>query len=161
MVFLFLLAALAVAVYLFLQHHEFGSLPTGRRIARVQQSPHYKNGAFQNLSHTPDFTEGVGYREVGRAFFFGKSDRNQPKTPLPSEKADFQSPGPNQNVLVWFGRSSYFVQLDGKTILATKITLPLRLFGPSAAPRAGKPRAGWAFCAFCFAKSAKKLPFKS
>ncbi len=40
---------LSASGWLFTRRPEFGRLPQGQRLARVQVSPHYKNGQFQNL----------------------------------------------------------------------------------------------------------------
>ena len=38
---------------------QFGKLPSGVRLQKIKNSPNYKNGAFQNLSQTPDLKEGT------------------------------------------------------------------------------------------------------
>ncbi len=104
-------------VYIFLQQPKFGKKSTGERLEKIKQSPNYKNGQFQNLSHTPDLADGVGYFTVMKEFFFGKSKRSKPATTLPSQKNNLLNLAPNQNVFTWFGHSSYFMQVDGKSIL--------------------------------------------
>ena len=108
-------------VYIFLQQPKFGKKSTGERLEKIKQSPNYKNGQFQNLSHTPDLTDGVSYFTVMKEFFFGKSKRSKPATTLPSQKTDLLNLAPNENVFVWFGHSSYFIQVDGKAILVDPV----------------------------------------
>lgn len=108
-------------IMLFLRTEQFGRLPSGKRLERIKKSPNYKKGKFQNLSETPSFTEGANIFTVFAKFFFGKPRRSKPKEPLPSKKEDLLNLNPNENLLVWFGHSSYFMQLDGKTILVDPV----------------------------------------
>ena len=48
--FLIIIAILVLVVVAYLQLPLFGASPTGERLAKIQNSPHYKNGKFQNLS---------------------------------------------------------------------------------------------------------------
>ena len=50
------IALLAAAVAAYLQLPVFGAAPEGERLARIQQSPNYRDGKFQNLSDTPILT---------------------------------------------------------------------------------------------------------
>lgn len=117
MILTIIIAVLVIAVAVFLQSSIFGRQPTGERLEHIKQSQNYKEGQFQNQSHTPDLAEGVSYYTVMRDFFFKKSKRDKPKNILPSQKTDLLNLDPTENLLVWFGHSSYFMQLDGKTIL--------------------------------------------
>lgn len=85
------------------------------------QSPHYRDGEFQNLENTPQLAEGVTYYTVFRDFFFRKSKRDKPAQPLPSKKENLLNLRPDENIVVWFGHSSYFMQVDGKTLLADPV----------------------------------------
>jgi L-ascorbate metabolism protein UlaG (beta-lactamase superfamily) len=99
----------------------FGSAPSGQRLQRMLQSPNYRNGQFQNLSKTPALTEGVSYWALIKEFFFTKKERRKPVHELPSKKVDLLHLNVNEDVLVWFGHSSYFLQLDGKKILVDPV----------------------------------------
>ncbi|MCU0359784.1 MAG: MBL fold metallo-hydrolase [Bacteroidia bacterium] len=100
---------------------QFGKLPSGERLKRIQKSPHYKNGAFQNLSHTPDLTDGATYFSVSKDFFFGKHERRFPERLIPSVKTNLHHIPKQENVLVWFGHSSYYMQIEGKRILVDPV----------------------------------------
>lgn len=50
-------------------------------------------------------------------FFFTKKERLKPIDSLPSIKTDLFNIPKEQNVFVWFGHSSYFLQVDGKKFL--------------------------------------------
>lgn len=119
--FLILLLAISLAIYLFMGHPKFGKVPSGDRLARIQKSPNYRDGGFQNLSHTPDLTEGATFFSVMKEFFFSEKKRNKPVDRIPSVKIDLLALDPSNNVLVWFGHSSYFMQIDGKKILVDPV----------------------------------------
>ncbi len=127
-IFLLVLIVLLGAGYLYMQQPQFGKSPTGARLQRIQQSPNYKNGQFQNQSHTPAFTEGANFFTVMGKFLFDKNKNSQPPVALPSQKTDLLNLPPQQDVLVWFGHSSYFMQLQGKKILVDPV------FSGSASP---------------------------
>lgn len=112
---------LVTGIYLFLHQPKFGKKPTGERLEKIKQSANYKNGQFKNINFTPDLAEGTSYFTVLKAFFFGKSKRSKPATTLPSQKTNLLNLLPNQNMLVWFGHSSYFMHVDGKTILVDPV----------------------------------------
>lgn len=129
------LLAFAGIVLAYVQLPKFGKTPAGERLERIKRSPNYRAGKFQNLNHTPDLTEGVGYLEVIQQFLFSKQTRTKPEGPLPSIKTDLRTLQPDENVLVWFGHSSYFMQVDGKRILVDPVlsgaASPLRFTTPS------------------------------
>lgn len=110
-----------LVIVVFINQPKFGKLPSGERLERIKVSPNYKNGSFQNLSVTPDLTEGVGYTSVMWDFLFAKKDRQIPTYTLPSIKTDLLNLPSGADVLVWFGHSSYFIQVDGKKVLVDPV----------------------------------------
>ena len=110
-----------LAVIVFVKQPKFGRIPSGERLERIKNSPHFKDGSFKNLSNTPDLTEGVTYYAVMKEFLFTKKKRVKPTDTIPSTKTDLLNLNPKQDVLVWFGHSSYFIQLDGKKILVDPV----------------------------------------
>lgn len=104
-------------VYAFVRTEPFGGLSYGKRKERILQSPNYRDGRFQNLHHTPDLAEDASYYSVLMEFFFRKKERPRPKETLPSVKTSLRQLDPNEQVLIWMGHSSYFIQIDGKKIL--------------------------------------------
>ncbi len=119
--------ALSIAILLtvitvtILKQAKFGRLPAGDRLERIKNSPNYKNGSFQNKRVTPILTEGVGFMQVSREFFFGKRARIKPAGEIPSIRTDLINLDEDKDVLVWFGHSSYFMQIDGKKILVDPV----------------------------------------
>ena len=116
-----LVVALAISAYLFLQRDDFGAAPTGERLKIMERSEHYADGEFRNVHPTEMMT---GNRTTASAmydFFFKEKVRNTPEDTLPSKKIDLKRLDPEQDVLVWFGHSSYFLQIDGKKILVDPV----------------------------------------
>ena len=120
-IILIVIVAFVAGVYIFMQQPLFGHVPTGARLERIKKSPHYRDDKFQNLNPTPDLAEGVSYYKVMKEFIFNKSDRIQPEGVLPSKKTDLLKLNPDENILVWFGHSSYFIQVDGKKMLVDPV----------------------------------------
>lgn len=118
LIFIFLLVA---AIYFFMQQPKFGKLAKGERLERIIKSPNFKDSKFQNLSFTPDLAEGVSYYKVLKDFFFDRSKRVIPNDVLPSQKTNLLTLDATKNCFVWFGHSSYFMQVDGKKILVDPV----------------------------------------
>jgi L-ascorbate metabolism protein UlaG (beta-lactamase superfamily) len=106
---------------LILSQIHFGKAPSGERLKRIQHSPNFRDGSFQNLSFTPTFAEDVSKFEMIRDGIFKISKRKAPTTVLPSVKTNLKSLSPEKDIVVWFGHSSYFMQLDGKKILVDPV----------------------------------------
>lgn len=113
----------------------FGKMPAGERLLKIKQSSNFKDGAFQNQSVTPNFTGGATYTKVLKQVLFGRPKRSKPTDKILSVKTDLLALQPNENCLVWFGHSSYFMQVDGKRFLVDPV------FSGSAAPFAFMTRA--------------------
>ncbi len=108
-------------IYIFMQQPKFGKAPAGERLRRIKESPNYRDGKFQNKSPTPDLTEGATMFSVLKDFFFNKNERGKPSIVLPSKKNNLLTLSPDKDILVWFGHSSYFMQIDGKKILVDPV----------------------------------------
>ncbi len=119
---------LIFSVYIFMQQDQFGRQPSGERLERIKKSPNFRDGAFQNQHHTPDLSEDATYFSVLKEFFFTKKERQKPVDSIPSIKTNLLALQQDENILVWFGHSSYFMQIDGKTILVDPV------FSGSASP---------------------------
>jgi len=96
---------------------KFGKLPSGKRLERIKQSPYYKNGSFQNQNNTPVLTDGVTYFAAFKDFIFGQKNQVKPIDKIPSTKTNLLNLDKTKDILVWFGHSSYFMQIDGNKIL--------------------------------------------
>lgn len=109
------------SVFIFMKQAKFGRQPKGERLERIKKSPNFENGSFQNKHVTPSLTEGVTYSEVMRTMLFGDKKPLKPMGAIPSVKTDLFKLDRAQNTLVWFGHSSYFMQIDGKSILVDPV----------------------------------------
>lgn len=116
-----LILVLAVIVFFYIRQEKFGKAPSGERLERMKQSPNYKDGKFQNLSYTPTLTEGHSMSGVMFAYFFKKNPSRIPLDSIPHVKTDLLTLSKEEDVLVWFGHSSYFMQVDGKRILVDPV----------------------------------------
>lgn len=119
--FFVIAVVLTAGVWIFLQQPKFGKLPAGDRLERIEKSPNYNGGKFHNLSVTPDLTEGASYYSVMKEFLFSDRPRRKPVDTIPSVKTDLHNLPADQNVLVWFGHSSYLLQIEGKRILVDPV----------------------------------------
>lgn len=120
-VLLSVLMLLTMTILLYMRQDKFGKKPSGTRLERMKQSPNFKKGKFQNLSKTPTLTEGHNYFGVIYENYFKNKPRHYPTDTIPSVKTDLLNLPGDTNVLVWFGHSSYFIQIDGKRILVDPV----------------------------------------
>lgn len=107
-------------VWLFLKTPRFGAGAADGRLERIKKSPNFRNGEFENLLTTPLMTadNDSGNR---RKSMFNRSKRAKPKGTIPSVKCDLRHLPVNQDFIVWFGHSSYFIQVDGKRLLVDPV----------------------------------------
>jgi len=50
-------------------------------------------------------------------FSFNRNDLVTPRKAIPSVKTNLLELNPEEDILVWFGHSSYFLQIDKKKVL--------------------------------------------
>ena len=110
-----------VALFLFLRQPQFGKAPSGKRLERILKSPNYKNGKFNNVNFTPQLAEDTSMLEVMFRFLFGKKENVTPKQQFNFTKTDLKNLNPDENIYVWMGHSSYFMQIDGQKILVDPV----------------------------------------
>ncbi|MFZ1320832.1 MAG: MBL fold metallo-hydrolase [Ignavibacteria bacterium] len=126
--FLIVISVIIISVIAFLNTPKFGKHPSKERLKRIQSSPNYRSGTFHNKSHTPALSEGTSYYKVFKEFFLDKKERVSPKDPIPSMKTNLMDLDINEDALIWFGHSSYYMQVDKKRILVDPV------FSGSASP---------------------------
>ena len=126
---------LAIITFFYIRQPQFGKAPDGERLELMKKSPNYKDGKFQNIHFTPDLTE--GYTTSGLIYdqLFKEHPRRTPVDIIPSVKTDLLTLPIDTDVLVWFGHSSYFIQLEGKRILVDPV------FSGNASPVPGTVKA--------------------
>lgn len=119
-ILLFLVLTIAIIVPLIFSQPCFGRNPRGQRLERVKQSPFYKDGQFQNEDTTILMTGKNSFWDMitGRK----KSKRLTPKEgEVPVVKNDLKHLPKDKDLYVWFGHSSFLLQLSGKTILVDPV----------------------------------------
>ncbi len=112
-----------------------GAAPEGERLARIQRSPNYRDGAFRN----PDATS-VGVErstmQMLRRWLGGKEQRVPPgEIPIVRlTRADFETPPASGLRAAWLGHSTVLVEIDGARILLDPVwarrASPSSLIGP-------------------------------
>ncbi|ROR17910.1 L-ascorbate metabolism protein UlaG (beta-lactamase superfamily) [Comamonas sp. BIGb0124] len=126
------IAILGVAgVFAYLQQPVFGELPSGERLERMTLSPNYVGGAFLNQIDTPMKTTDQSEVSMWMGTLFGEEGQTRPPGTVPTVKTDLKALDPAQDLVVWLGHSSYFVQLGGQRILIDPV------FSANAAPIPG------------------------
>ena len=128
MFFLVSIALLIAIVYFYMKLPKFGKQPSVDALLKIQEASNYLDNKFQNISHTPDLTEGVTYYKVLKEFIFNKEKHTRPPMKIPSLNHQIKDLNVDMNCLVWFGHSSYLMQIDGKIFLVDPI------FSGSASP---------------------------
>jgi len=126
---LVIIAVCVLAVAAYLQHPLFGKHPDGERLMRISRSPHHQGGAFHNQLQTPMLTTDESQISLMLSNLFGKQQGiTRPPGMIPAIKTDLKALDITQDMVVWLGHSSYYVQLGGQRILIDPV------FSEHAAP---------------------------
>ncbi len=139
----------AVGVLFFFTLPRLGSLPQGERLARVQASPHCRGGYVENIAEPCGLPVPPGvmpwaqsgqkrfYRILWEALIGSGEPGERPAAPLTVVETDLAALPRERDGIVWFGHSSYLLQLGGKRILVDPV------FGTaSPIPGINRPFAG-------------------
>lgn len=113
---------------------QLGQFPDEKRKEYFSTLSNYINGKFQNILNTPALLEGESMTKalIGSLC---KVENTSPREALPFVITDLNNLTPEENVLVWFGHSSYFIQVDGKRFLIDPV------FSGNASPMPGSIKA--------------------
>ena len=132
-----LVVLLVVITILYMRQSKFGDTAKGERLQRMEASNHFntKDGVFENISFTPTLTEGHSMAGIVKDQFFKKHPGRTPSQPLPHITTDLKSLSADANWLVWFGHSSYLLQVDELKILVDPV------FSGNASPVPGSVKA--------------------
>lgn len=117
MICFFVILLCIIGVFLFLKQDKFISPVVDT--TSTYHAP-FKNGLFQNSPPTQIMTVQSKDQNIVKAwidFLFRSIEDAKPSSPLPSVKTDLLNLSKDQNIIVWMGHSSFFMQLDGKTYL--------------------------------------------
>ncbi|MCJ7934794.1 MAG: MBL fold metallo-hydrolase [Chryseobacterium sp.] len=113
---------------------QLGQFPDEKRKEYFSTLSNYNNGKFQNILITPALLEGESMTKALLGTL-RKIENTSPRTTLPFVITDLKNLQPQENVLVWFGHSSYFIQIDGKRFLIDPV------FSGNASPMPGSVKA--------------------
>lgn len=117
LIILAVVAAIVITVALVLRHPAFGRKMSKERQARIEASPNYRDGMFQNEEETPQFTGDKSPMTMLWEFLVHRPKDRVPKEAIPAVKTDLRSLPTDHDWLVWFGHSSYMFCLNGKRYL--------------------------------------------
>lgn len=120
-IFFISLLLIALFGYLYTKTERFGSLPSGKRLERIKKSLNYINGAFRNKEDTPAFTGGANVFKIMWEVQLKRNKNTSPNNILPAVKSDLHQLNLNDDILIWFGHSSYYFQLDGLRFLVDPV----------------------------------------
>ena len=105
----------------FLHTPSFGRLPTGKRLERIRLSPNYVDGEFRYPVKTEVMTSSKSGLAAMWEFATQPRKDTKPKQPVPSQKADLRNLSCEDDCIVWFGHSSYLLQIEGKRLLVDPV----------------------------------------
>lgn len=100
---------------------KFGKSPAWKRLEKIRNSKNFSKWRFQNINHTPQLSEGYSPRKILYDFLCRKVERKVPSVTLPTVKTDLMRLKRDEDILVRFGHSSYFMQITGKTFLVDPV----------------------------------------
>lgn len=112
----------------FLRQIKFGALPAGETLQRILASPHYADGAFHNLVPRAILSDDSSFVLALLRSLVAKRVNPIPPGPVPSQHTPLHALERTQDVVLWLGHSSFFIQLGGRRILIDPV------FSPYAAP---------------------------
>ena len=115
LIILTVVAVVAITAILVLRHPAFGRRMSAERKTRIEASPNYRDGMFQNEEPTPQFSRSMP--AMLWDFITNPPKDRTPKEAIPAVKTDLNSLPTDRDWLVWFGHSSYMFQLGGKRYL--------------------------------------------
>ncbi len=100
---------------------QLGRTPRGERLERCKQSPQWHDGQFRNETPMPVMTNNEGFLKSLRKHLLTKYPDTRPDSTLHVVKTDLRALPPQQDLVVWFGHSSCYVQLGGRKILVDPV----------------------------------------
>lgn len=115
------IAVVSVSTFFFLSQPKFGSLPSGERLERILRSSNYYEGEFHNLTPTSMMTGNKNRWQTLWDFVFVNRENVRPDKPMPAIKTNLQQLPEAMDLMVWFGHSSYLLQVDSKKILVDPV----------------------------------------
>lgn len=123
-----------LTIIILINRTKFGQNPIGKDLKRIEKSENFKNGIFVNQDNqifTTLKTDKFNLLKVILQMF------SMPEVRIPSVKTDLLHLKNSEDSLVWFGHSSYFIQIENMRFLIdpilSDISSPIPFF-PKAFP---------------------------
>lgn len=127
---------LVIAYFAFTNFYpNFGGDISKEQKTIYQESNQFKNGKFNNTNPVPEDLSFSETAKLAYTFFTTNVPNGRPKEDLKTLKIDSTNIADYKGEarLVWFGHSSFLLQIDGKTILLDpmfgKVAAPLAMLG--------------------------------
>ena len=113
--------AILLGACVFLHTPSFGWLPSGKRLERIRQSPNYVDGEFRYPMETEVMTSSKSWLSAMWEFVTQPRKYTKLSQPVPLEKTDLQLLSRENDCIVWFGHSSYLLQVERKRLLVDPV----------------------------------------
>jgi len=140
MTFLFILIFIVLLILIVGSFLKFapqvGAKSIGERLKRIENSPNFVDGKFQNPIETPmSATDSSTWK--GMIKYFKGNEERAPNNPLPTVKFDktrFEKLGASEPVISWLGHSTVLIKLEGTVFITdpvfSKRASMVSFFGP-------------------------------
>ncbi|MDO5510079.1 MAG: MBL fold metallo-hydrolase [Weeksellaceae bacterium] len=132
--FLGIVAVIAMGIGVFMNSTHFGKHPRGERLEKIKLSENYRDGEFHNRIPVKQPIDDQPFILSMWEFLTIKTEHLTPESPLPVVQTNLHTLSPDEDVMIWFGHSSLFLQTDSKRFLVDPVFV-------SASPVAGFNRA--------------------
>lgn len=139
-ILLVLLALAGVAALVLVASTEWlaalGGAPAGERLARMERSPNFRDGKFQNLVPTNPLVPGSTLRTLQQEFLGDAVRAPLGVVPVvPRSSADFETPPASGLRATWMGHATTLIEIDGHRVLTDPMwserASPSTLVGPA------------------------------
>ena len=111
----------------FIAREAMGGISSGEQLAKIEQSPQWRDGRFRNALPRVDAPMG----RMLWQFAFGGSDHRSPANALPGERrtaGDYATAPVSGLRVTWLGHSTMLLEIDGQRVLIDPV------WGPRASP---------------------------
>jgi len=112
MIFLLIIIVIIVSGLISCMTPKWGRTPRGEIMERIEASPNYRDGRFHNQSAEQEFSFRAFF-ELRRTMRETPAGIVRPSMPIPTMKTDLHQIDRNENIMVWLGHASLFIQVDG------------------------------------------------